>query len=229
MTEENLVYQLLSEIRGAQLNNDEVIDEREVRVFLREHRPSIIESNFQKGLTVFGIEFQPLGLVDLTNQGYALTKDLPSIIRLPNNAGIKVTTPTGYNIPVISKESYILSLSNPMNQFQPKAYIENNILYVYEGKSNVNAMNDGGNLSGIVTEIKTGLKVYVEAILDNPEDGVNYNWTSSVYPLSHELINKLKTNLKRNNFNLILNTKSDEAANMKNDNVLYHEQLRQNN
>ena len=225
-TEEKIVYQLLDEIRGSQLNNDEVIDEREVRSFLREHRPFIINRAFNNGLTVSGIEFQSLGTITLVEVSNQLTYALPSIVRLPNNAGVRITTLSGYNIPLVSKESVYLSLNNPIGQFQPKAYIEGNTLIVFPPVENDDAMNDGSGLDNIITEISTTKELLLDCILQNPDDGTGYDWTASEYPLSQELISVLKNEVRRRNLNIIINAKTDEVTNMKNDSITYHDELR---
>jgi len=221
--EENIVYQLLDEVRAANLNDDEVIEERHIRAFLREHRGTIIHKSFNNGLTVTANEFQSFGIISLTLSGATLYYDLPSIIRLPNEAGIRLTSVSGYVIPIISKESFNLSLNNPVNQFLPKAYIEGDRLVISKGASNPDSMNNGNTLDSIISTINNK-QVHLDCILHNPDDLSSYDWTKSPYPLSDELIPLLKDLVKRKNLRFFLETKSDEVTNAKNDNIRYHEQ-----
>ena len=86
-------------------------------------------------------------------------------------------------------------------------------------------MMEGGNaLSVVISELSTDLKIHLECILYNPEDLTGYDWTTNLYPLAFELIEPLKDLVLRKEFQIIVNAKVDEVANMKNDSIRYHDQ-----
>jgi hypothetical protein len=195
ITEENVVYQILDLIRASQSNADEPIDEREIRALMKARRPRLIEKAFMGGTLVDGIEFQDLGPVTLSG---TFTFPLPPFIQLTYFQGIKITTPSGYNIPVMNYESYMLEKGNPITKYQPKAYIQHQLLTVYPGLTPINAMGDGA--------------------------GHEYDWTTSPYPLSPELIDVLKEGVIYRDLQVGAQAKVDEVSNLKVDNIRYHDQ-----
>ena len=223
-TEENIVYQLLDSIRAAELNNDEVIGERQVRAIMRVLRPELILKYSMKGMLIQDICFQdfPLTLTKLNDLEY--TSPIPPIIRLPYNFGIKMTNLGYYNVPVVQEESYQLGKKNPILKFQPKAMLMEGIIKVYIGKRTKFAIDGGSSLSGMVDCFEKRKSVYVSAILEDPEDGIGYNWTTSQYPMPPEIIEELKKTLIRRDLQVMLSTKSDQIPNMKNDTLKYYEQ-----
>ena len=232
-TEENIVYQILDAVRGGRLNDDELLGERDVRSYLRVHRANIIRKTFKDGYTISDDEFQSLGIVTIAASGSNYIYTLPGLIRLPNNMGLKVTTASGYNIPIITKEDFHLSKANPYNGKLPKGYINNNVLTIYPGHTtteevsgfvNPTMMNEGSGFESVRTEIVTDLKVDIDAVLYNPDDDTAYDWTTDPYPLSPELIAILKEQIDLKEFVKIINAKTDEVTNMKADNVRYHDQ-----
>ena len=225
MTEENIIYQLLDEARGGLINNDEVISERQMRMFLQEHRANIIRKAYNDGMTVAHDEFQNIGDITLTSTAIYRTYNLPNIIKLPNYLGIRLTVSLdNYVIPIVSKESFSLSKKNPMGQYLPKAYIEGGVLTVYKGLANADNMFTGTGLNEKIADIIASNSLHLSCILQNPDDLPSYDWTTSNYPLSNELITVLKNEVKRKNLNMLLQTKTDEVTNMKQDNIRYHDQ-----
>jgi hypothetical protein len=95
-TEENIIYQLLDSIRASELNNDEVIDERELRAMLRIQRTELIGRYSKKGVMVPDICFQKIAIAPKQISDYEWEADVPNIVRLPNNYGTMLSTPANY-------------------------------------------------------------------------------------------------------------------------------------
>lgn len=224
-TEESIVYQLLNTIRAAELTNDEVITERRVRSLLRTHRAAVIWKAHNKGFTAVDEFFQEIAL-DLTkiNQ-YEWTSPVPSIIRLDHNFGTKFLTKGFGNIPIVKEEEYYLSRTHLINKNLPMAKIEEQILtlripevspYVQVGTMIAQTAKD--------CLVRNQEKVVMKVILDDPSEGLNYDWTKSKYPCPIELVQVIKENILRKEFSIILQTKSDQVPNAKNDTLRYHDQ-----
>lgn len=223
-TEESIVYQLLNSIRAAELNSDEVITERRVRSLMRAGRNEIINSYSKQGILIQDVCFQKveLDLIFVNTKEYKV--DLPGLVYLPSNFGIRLSTPEFANIPVINNEDYELSKRNPISQFKPKATIHNQTLKVYVADVSPSAMNSGNRANLENESIKNNKKLNLSAVLENPDDGLNYDWTKSEYPFPPEAIAELKKNILRRDFGIILQTKSDQVPNSKNDTLRYHDQ-----
>jgi len=223
-TEENILYQLLSSIRSSELINDEVIDEREIRSMMRVHRNELIYKYSNKGVDIQDICFQMLPIINLSvlnaNEYIA---SLPNIVQLPHNLGTYLQTLEFGNIPILSSETYELSKRNLIDKYQPKATIQNQQLKVYINGVSPQAIANGTRVNSRNASIMTK-QVQMRAVLDNPDDGYNYDWTTSQYPLPNEIVNELKVNLLKRDFNIILSSKSDQVPNMKNDTLRYHDQ-----
>jgi len=67
------------------------------------------------------------------------------------------------------------------------------------------------------------IKMDLYAILVDPSDGKDYDWTSSPYPFPGEKLDELKTTILRKEFQITANVKSDEVQNARVDNIRYHE------
>ena len=193
-TEEKIIYQILNVWRASQPNNDEPIDEREIRTLLRNYRSALISKTYQKGILAEGVIYQTLGDVDIVLIAGYYTFTLPQVIRLKHNTGLKVTTVSGYNIPILSRESFFLAKKNPLNNYQPKGFIEGNTLNIYQGLIGDEFMSEGTVLDNVIDELSDDKKIHIEAILQSPEDGLSYDWTTSIYPLSEELIKRKHLN-----------------------------------
>lgn len=224
-TEESIVYQLLKIIRGAELNSDEVIGERTVRSLMRVQRSDLINMFSKKGILIPDVCFQKLNINKLTSLNTKeLIVDLPPIVYLQSNFGLRISTPEFENIPVINNEDYQLSKHNPINKFKPKATIQNQQLKVYVTDASPSALN-GGNRSRLINDsLRINKLINISAVLDDPDDGLNYDWTKSEYPFPSEEISTLKKNLLRRDFDIIIKTKSDQVPNAKNDTLRYHDQ-----
>lgn len=224
-TEESIVYQLLNIVRAAELNNDEVITERRVRSLMRTQRAEIINRYSQKGLTIQDVCFQRLvdTIISPLNANEFIAT-LPPLIYLPGNFGVRITTKEYANIPLLNNEEYELSKRNPISQFKPKATITDQTLKIFVNGVSPSAIDGGSRANQAVNSIQTNKLLYISAVLDNTDDGYNYDWTTSEYPLSAEAIGELKKNILRRDFQLILASKSDQVPNAKNDTLRYHDQ-----
>lgn len=223
-TEENIVFQLLETIRASELNSDEVIDEREIRSHIRTHRATLIEKYSNNGMVIQEVCFQRCNAIrdnDLGLQEFTMT--VPNIINLPYFYGVRLFSKSYFAIPVTSEEKYYLSKENILNKYQPKANLQGQTLQVYAGSVSPNVWSDGISMTNIINEIKNE-DLVLSAVLSNPDDGIGYNWTTSKFPFPEEMIQELKKNILRQEFNIILQTKSDQVPNMKNDTLRYHDQ-----
>ena len=108
-TEENIVYQLLSSIRGGELSNDEIITERRMRSFLRTQRANILFNATMKGLHAMDEYFQEVELTLIQVNETQWVSGVPNIIQLPDNFGVKLITPAFSNIPILNEEYYHLA------------------------------------------------------------------------------------------------------------------------
>lgn len=222
-TEASIVYQLLDEIRAANLNNDETLGERQLRSFMREKRASIISQTYARNAMVTEDEFQSFGTVDLVFSVNQYYYDIPPTIALANNMGIKITTGTGFPIPVMTSEAYRLAGANPRTKYMPRAFRRGSRLYIVGGSTNPDFMDNGSGNDANNANITSDKQVYLEAILYDPDGLSSYDWTKDPYPLAPELIAKLKNDVKRTSLSTILQTKSDEVTNGNNDTVRYHD------
>ena len=224
-TEESIVYQILNAIRASELSNDETITERRVRSYLRTHRASEIYKATKKGMLASDEYFQPVEIQLTQINTVEWTGDIPDIIQLPDNYGTKFMTYGFENVPVISEESYYLSKKNIVNKNLPMATIDGLKLIVRVPTVSPYAMN-GGLAGQVLFDClkRNSNNMRLKVILSNPDDGLDYDWTTSPYPVPNELIQNIKDNVFRREFSMILETKSDQVPNMKNDTLRYHDQ-----
>jgi hypothetical protein len=224
-TEESIVYQLLSGIRAGELSNDEVISERRIRSFLRNHRANIINKFSIEGMAIADECFQKVQLDLKQINAIEWQSPVPNIIGLFENFGIKFTTPGFTNIAVEPEESYNLGKFNPINKFLPSAKIEDSILTLRVPAETPYAINDGKGIKTLLACLKVNNgSMIMSAVLNNPDDGIGYNWKTSKYPMPAETIKQLKDDIIRSEFQLILGTKSDQVPNAKNDTQRANEQ-----
>lgn len=240
-TEIQIVYQLLESIRGSELNNDESITEREIRAYIRSYRASILSKEFYDGNTIPDNVFQDLSTFDVlyevndANVKHSKLISIPPIIAFNKNNGIRCWIQdfdTGYDLqqlPIQDYDSFMLSQNHPIFKHKPCITYKNNGLLLYPGTitSDLTISNPSLNDVNAVMQkaVATGIAIRVEAVLLNPSDCISYDWTLTPYPFPSELIPQLKKEILRNEFNLILQTKSDKTINMNND--LNNESVRQ--
>ncbi|RZV56997.1 MAG: hypothetical protein EX254_10490, partial [Flavobacteriaceae bacterium] len=82
-SEEQIVDQLLNIYHGGDLSNDNNVNERLMRDFLRKHRASNMIKFTSQGMTVTSECFQPLGTVELEKETSGdFSRPMPAIILL---------------------------------------------------------------------------------------------------------------------------------------------------
>ena len=191
---------------------------------MRTQRARLISIRSKKGLEIRPICFQPIDVVLTKINQYEYTAPLPGLIPLQYNFGTKLMTPGFENIAILNEEDYHLNKRNMIGKHIPSAKIESNELMVRIPETTIYGLN--GTQAGQVMKLCMDSKqaVRMSVILNDPSDGVNYDWTTSPYPMSPEDIEDLKKEIMRKEFQLILSTKSDEVPNMKNDTLRYHDQ-----
>lgn len=225
ITEENIVYQILDKITGGNTNADERYGERYIRSLMRVRRASLIAQSYNGGLTVPQFEFQSIPNITFIDDVNSIpTYFIPDVIFLHKHSGIKIFAQNGDLIPILSKQDYQLSLKNPMTKFTPKIVIEENKIQLFTGNNNIDFFDYGTGLSNLKNELETNKKVNLELILANPDDAPNYNWTTDQYPLSSELISKLKRDIIVTEFSDNQYSEKDEVTNGKRDSIRYHDQ-----
>lgn len=224
-TEESIVYQLLNTIRASELSNDETITERRMRSFLRSHRAEAIYKATRMGILASDEYFQQVDLALNQLNSVEWTGEIPDIVQLPENYGTKLMSYGFENVPVISEEYYYLSKKNIVNKYLPMAMIEGLTLKVRIPQVSPYAMNSGlAGISLIDCLKRNSNNMRLKVILSDPDDGLNYDWTTSPYPVPNELIQTIKEGILRRELGIILETKSDQVPNMKNDTLRYHDQ-----
>jgi len=196
---------------------------------MRVQRAEIITKYSMKGMTIPDVCFQntKLNLSKVNKTEYIA--DTPSMIRLPSNFGVKLTNLGFMNIPVTDEESYYLAKNNPILKYQPKAHLFQGGIKIYIGMKTAHTLNGGPGIAAIVDCFEKRKGALISMILDNPDDAENYDWTKSQYPMPSEMIGELKKQLLRRDFQLMLQTKSDQIPNAKNDTLRYHDQGRVQN
>jgi hypothetical protein len=224
-TEESIVYQLLSAVRASELSNDEVITERRIRSYLRTHRANLISKSTLEGRLIGDDCFQSVPLSFSRLNKLEWISVVPSIIGLYDNFGMKLTSPGFENITILSEEDYHLNKKNPVNKFLASAKVFNSVLTIRVPDPSPYAMNGGNsNKTMLSCLVNNKDKIMMSAVLDNPDDAIDYDWTKDAYPCPPELIQEIKNEVLKREFNIILSTKPDQVPNAKNDNLRYHDQ-----
>jgi hypothetical protein len=224
-TEESIVYQLLNAVRASELSNDETITERRVRSFLRTHRTQEVYKMSRAGLLVTDEFFQDVALTLKQINTEEWVGEVPDIVQLPNNHGIKLQTRGFTNVSVIGEERYQLSKKNIVNMHMASAKVEGRELMVRIPQTSPYSMNGAATSESLYACMKRNSEYFrLSVVLDNPDDAIDYDWTKSNYPVPNQLIQTLKESILRKEFATILQTKSDQVPNMKNDTLRYHDQ-----
>jgi hypothetical protein len=231
-TEEDIVYSIIETVKKGNLTDDNKINERVVRGFLKIYRASVIAKNSTIGVTITDECFQYLGNLRFNYvKPKQFSRELPKILLL-NTFGIQAEV-IGENIPILKSEEYALSLKTLLNGKMPKAKMTGNKLTIYIGeylivngrkKPKQNIVIDELSLQAS-TNANMFIDVEVTAILDNPDDAPGYDWTTDPYPCPSELIEEIKTRILAKEFNLILSIKADKVTDS-DDNDGYQEQQR---
>lgn len=219
-TEEEIVYSIIETAKKGNLSDDNRINERLVRGFLKIYRAFAIAKSSTMGITITDECFQYLGDLQFDFvRARLFERQLPKMILLNSNFGLKFEV-VGENIPVLNSEEFSLSLKSLLNGKLPKAKIIGSKATVYAGEYLIvngkqkpvkNYIIDDFN-DQINENQNNFVNVEVSGILDNPDEAPGYDWTSSPYPCPSELIEDIKTKILAKEFNLILNIKVDKIT-----------------
>jgi len=233
-TEEQIAYEILNIVYGGKVSNDDTVSERLVRSFMRKHRASKFGKYYSKGMDVDDFLFQEIGELEFEiNKHGDYTAEIPAIINFPLNQGLRVKKDS-YQIPVVDKNAFDLSKKNIINKSSPKATLLGSRLIIYVGYNDpcnffdfsekekaVNSLiKEAGELDNI-----SNINAKVEAVLYDPDDGLNYNWTISPYPCPSDIIDQLTTSTLARDFELLIRNTSDQVPNSKSDNVNFSDTL----
>lgn len=219
-TEEEIVYSIIETVKKGNLSDDNRINERLVRAFLKTYRASAIAKASSMGITITDECFQYLGDLKFDYvRSRQFVKELPKMIMLSHNHGVQFEV-VGENIPVLNSEEYSLSLKSLLNGKLPKAKITSNKATVYIGEYLVvngkqkplkNIVIDEFN-DQINSNDSKFVNIEVYGILDNPDHAPDYDWTKSPYPCPSELIEDIKTKILAKEYNFILNIRVDKVT-----------------
>jgi hypothetical protein len=223
-TEEELIYTIHDNIRAGQFNQDDHINERLMRAFLRFHRGKLIDRFMANGEELTDEIYQELKEIPFTvEKGCYTSGPMPKVIRLKNNAGILADL-DGYPVSIVETEEFRNAPKDKFNKYQPLLKFSNSRLYLYGGQTQPNQLEDfsGSNLNVAVEKLKikytnNNVSLNVRAVLVNPDDAPGYDFTSSPYPFPDELIEDLVTSVNAREFGLFLRAKSDEIGNLRDD------------
>lgn len=224
-TELQLIYTVWDIVRGAQINSDDPINERLMRQFLSIHRGKQLDQYYKKGQMIPDECFQSLGSIAFTDSnGLIVSSNLPKIIRFEKGRYGIMLEKDGFIIPVMNSEEFTNAKHDRYNKFQPRTKFINNKLTLDLGmEQNCNQLLDdhtNSSLNVIVRKLKAeqtqnNITIIGNAVLVNPDDETGYDFESSPYPLSDELIENLVNSINAREFNLFLRTKSDETGDIR--------------
>lgn len=227
-TELELIYTIWDVVSAGQTNSDDPINERLMRQFLRIHRGKSLEQYYRKGNSIPDEVFQNIGPINFyLRNGVWITDKLPKIIRLESGMFGLMLEKDGYTIPVMNSEEFSNAKRDRFNKYHPKTKFINNKLTLDLGQKQLcNDSIDGNSNSFLNSTVKTlhsesldaDVKIDCQVILVNPDDDIHYDWTSTPYPMSDELIENLINSVNAREFNIFLKMRSDETGDMqKND------------
>lgn len=219
-TEEKIVWSIINTI-NERANQDMNIGERIIRTYLRVYRAAVIAESTMKGILIPDECFQHYKTETFNYVSPKLfSAVLPKIILLQNNAGIYFEK-NGEIIPIVNSESFSLSMKNFMFKHLPKAKIVGEKATIYVGQTTTLSCGDHPENNEIITdfnqEILDNNNAFVTAdifaVLNNPADADGYDWTSSIYPLSAELLAEVRERIFKLEFNIILQNETDNVTN----------------
>lgn len=219
-TEEEIVYSIIETAKKGNLSDDNRINERLVRGFLKIYRASAIAKASDMGVTISDECFQYLGNLKFDFvRSRQYQRQLPKMILLNNNFGVSFEV-IGENIPLLNSEEFSLSLKSLLNGKLPKAKMIGNKATIYAGEYLIVNGRQKPLKNFAIEELQSQINlsqnayinVDVYGILDNPEHAPGYDWTTSPYPCPSELIEEIKTKILAKEFNLILNVKVDKVT-----------------
>lgn len=236
-TEEQIVYSIIETVKKGNLTDDNRINERLIRAFLKKYRASSIAKRSSMGLTITDECFQYLGNLKFDYfKSRQFERVLPKMILLNSNFGIRMEI-LGENIPVLNSEEYALSLKTLLNGKLPKAKLTGSKATIYVGEYLIINGKSKPKKNFIIDEFKSQIalnsnshiEVEVYGVLDNPDHALDYDWTSTPFPCSSELIEEITYKILAKEFNLILNIKADKITDSDDNDTFYPQQQRLRN
>ena len=229
-TEEQVIYTLWDNIRAGQANQDDPINERLLRNFLRIHRGRALNQAYSQGASVPDEAFQELNDIVFTLSGGVLQSDeLPKIIRFKDLYGITLSF-NDWVIPVMQSERFNNAGLDRFVKFKPRTKYKGNKLVLNIGMEQIcdtffeNANSTHNiNFRAMQNQMAQGrVTVNAKAVLVNTDDGLNYDWTADPYPLPDELIENILNSVKAREFDIFLRTRSDETGNQRDNSAEYN-------
>lgn len=218
-TEEEIVYSIIETATKGNNSDDNRIDERIIRSFLRTYRAGAINKNSGNGVLISDECFQYVGFVkfEIESKTNQYSASLPKIIML-KEYGLYFEL-DGESIPLLPSEEFNLSLKSLINRKLPKAKKDKNKFVVYVGENTPSSGNALDISNPLVNLFKEQIKAHSEyvqidvyAILEDPDDAFEYDWTKSPYPLPSELVKEIKAEILQKEFNVMLSLNSDKIT-----------------
>jgi hypothetical protein len=221
-TEEELIYTIHDIVRGGIHNQDDPINERLMRSFLRLHRGKHLERYFNMGAELSDEVFQDLGAIQMTSSnGEYVSNLIPKVIRFKENYGLMANI-QGLPISIVNSEEYRTSKKSRVNKYHPLLKFIGGKLYLSLGKEQQGIFEDRSNseLNTVVKSLEQGfvqktVTINLRAVLVNPDDEPGYDFTKSPYPMPDELIEELVNSVNAREFNMFLRMKTDETGDMR--------------
>lgn len=218
-TELELIYTIHNIVRGGEYNADDAINERLMRQFLSAHRGKLLDQAYKNGALLPEESFQEIGEVPflLNTKGEYASNVLPKIIRFEKGYYGIIASKHDYVIPVLNSEEFQNASKDKFNKFHPRLKFINEKLILNIGMSQCGSNFTESELNTIVDIFENekninSLKLDISAVLVNTDDSPSYDWTSSPYPLSDELIESMMNSVNAREFNLFLKVRSDETG-----------------
>lgn len=219
-TEEQVVYQLLHIYHGGQVSNDNVVGERLMRDFLRKHRATKINKFSKGGLIITDECFQYVGNITMEKGKYYFEKNIPPLIFLEGN-GILLSK-NDVDIPVMDRSSFRASLRNILNKHFPKASMMGNQLILFPGSIDLCNISLESEMGSLISEFDKEIKSFndnekvtvdLHAVLYDPSQAKDYDWTKDPWPTPSEIIDEITTSTTQRDLNLMLRQYVDNNVN----------------
>lgn len=219
-TELELVYSILETVNKGILSDDDKVDERVVRSFVRTYRASAIAKYSMQGFTITDECFQYLGVLPFTFlKDKHFSRELPKIIRLNNNFGLMFSK-NGENIPVLNSEAFALASKNIINQFIPKAKFLSDKATIFIGKKITTTCGEKPSSNSVISDFEDdlidsgGQQIFIDvhAVLNDPDDAPGYDWTKDPFPCPSDLVEEIKKKIFTTEFQMTLYAKPDNTT-----------------
>lgn len=237
-TEHKIIYGILETLRNSEYNNDEVMSERYLRALLQTFRGKDLRIYYNDGHTISDevfqtkkILFKSAAYTGKTTQNIGTDEyisEFPKIIQL-NGYGFYMEV-YGVPIPIVPSHEYSLLKHDKFQKKLIFAKTENQKVYIYAPHS-VECINSGDNkaLRDYIFAPANGtganrkFNINFHGVFHDPEDADGYDWEINPWPFPSERLDDFITNLLRRQFGIMVNVKSDEIQNNRQDNIRYHD------